>query len=227
MSNFDYINRKSYLQEKAKKISKQVFVGGGVAKFEQAGRGQLISLLQVGIYPHSKLLDVGCGCLRGGYWLIHFLNKACYHGIEPNMSMLASGIQHILEPEVLKEKAPRFDSNENYNFSCFGVTFDFVIARSVWTHAPKCDIEFMLDQFIVNSSPEAVFITTYLAPGFRDKEDYTGGVWVGKSHQCNKPGTVAHDFAWIAEQCSIRNLIIKEPLLFEHGEQRWLYITKQ
>jgi hypothetical protein len=44
-----------------------MFVGGPVKDFEKLGRLQLMLLLQEGVYPHSKVLDIGCGCLRGGY----------------------------------------------------------------------------------------------------------------------------------------------------------------
>jgi hypothetical protein len=50
----------------------------------------------------KKVLDLGCGCLRGGYWLIHLLEPGCYCGIEPNQVMLAAGIEHLLEPELLR-----------------------------------------------------------------------------------------------------------------------------
>ena len=57
--------------------------------------------------------------------------------------MLKAGIEKILEPNMLSEKKPQFDNNENYNFSVFNQTFDFFFARSIWSHAPKNQIELM------------------------------------------------------------------------------------
>jgi hypothetical protein len=37
------------------------------------------------------VLDVGCGALRVGYWLIHFLEPENYYGIEPKKRMLGTG----------------------------------------------------------------------------------------------------------------------------------------
>ena len=72
-----------------------VFLGGPLHLFETAGRLQLQILLKEGLYPDSKVLDVGCGCLRGGYWLIHFLDAGCYFGIEPHRRELEAGTQSI------------------------------------------------------------------------------------------------------------------------------------
>jgi hypothetical protein len=59
-----------------------IFTGGPVEVFDQAGRLQLYTLVREGLSPYSKLLDVGCGCLRGGYWLVRLLDADCYFDIE-------------------------------------------------------------------------------------------------------------------------------------------------
>jgi hypothetical protein len=80
---------------------------------------QLVTLLQEGLQPHSKVLDVGCGCLRGGYWFIHFLNPRCYFGIEPNREMLQVGLDHILEPGLTDLAGPSFSHNDDFDLSVF------------------------------------------------------------------------------------------------------------
>lgn len=223
--NFEYLNRKNLIQRKGEQLSKEVFVGGGVKKFEVAGRTQLINMLQTGLYPNSKVLDIGCGCLRGGYWLISFLNPECYFGIEPNKKMLEAGISVLLDSETLDRKRPRFANNDDFDFSVFGESFDFYIARSIWTHAPKQQIETMLDSFVATRNDDAVFLASILRPGFKDKNDYKGDRWVGKSHECDVAGTVAHSLEWIEEACRSRGLASRLVDLPEHGLQEWLYIT--
>jgi hypothetical protein len=66
------------LMERANELDAEgIFLGGPAKLFETAGRTLLITLLSEGLTPSSKVLDIGCGCLRGGYWLIHFLGKSC------------------------------------------------------------------------------------------------------------------------------------------------------
>ena len=226
IGNFDYINENEKLIQKAEKISKIGFIGGGLKKFEKAGRAQLITLLQLGLYPDSKVLDIGCGCLRGGYWLIHFLRPRCYFGIEPNSKVLNAGIRELFDEEVIKMKEPQFDYNDEFNLSIFDVKYDFMIARSIWTHCAKWQIKKMLDEFCINSHQNSFFVTSILLPSKKENRlDYNGTVWIGKSHTNNKKGTVGHSIDWIAEECESRSLSLRQPTSFEHGKQHWLLIS--
>jgi SAM-dependent methyltransferase len=216
---------KTELQRGAEALAQGgVFLGGPVEVFERLGRHQLILLLEHGLIPHSKVLDVGCGCLRAGYWLIHFLQPGGYFGIEPNTRMLDAGKQTFFTPELLAYKRPMFSANDDFDFSVFGVAFDFVLARSIWTHASSHQIERMLDGFVVNAKPGAVFLASYRRAA-RPEEQYTGPSWVGRSHQCATPGMVSYAFEWIEGQCSSRNLQVTE-LMPEVQDQTWLRITK-
>jgi hypothetical protein len=203
-----------------------VFTGGPIHYFEAAGRLQLVTLIREGIYPYSKVLDVGCGCLRGGYWLIHFLDPGRYFGIEPAAPMLQEGITHLIGPEVMKEKSPHFDNNDGFDFSIFGTKFDIVLARSIWSHTSKNQIASMLDQFLANSEKDAFFLTSYYPAGLLRNRDYKGELWRGRSHQSSKPAQVNHSFAWIKEQVGKRGLHVRElPDLVFNG-QRWLKISR-
>jgi SAM-dependent methyltransferase len=213
----------SLLQARAEGIADRVFVGGPVKDFEQVGRLQLITLLEQDLDPQSKVLDVGCGCLRGGYWLIHFLDPCCYHGIEPNREMLQAGLDSILEPGLADEKEPAFACNDDFDLDVFdGARFDFVLARSIWTHASKTQIEKMLDSFSEVAADGGVLLASYLrARLFRD---YKGSGWVGRSHESDTPGLVTHSFPWIRQACENRGLTVTELDSRELNNQRWLRI---
>src|ERR1700694_4089953 len=73
-------------------IFRHGFLGVPVETFEQAGRSQLIALLNEGLNPESKALDIGCGCLRVASWLIRLLDPGCYYGIEPARQRVAYGL---------------------------------------------------------------------------------------------------------------------------------------
>lgn len=154
------------LQNKALKISQDTFLGGHPKLFETAGRIQLIVLLKEGLYPSSKVLDIGCGCLRGGYWLIHFLNSGCYYGLEPNEAMIETGLREFVEPSISEYKKPRFSNNDDFDFSVFNETFDFFVARSIWSHASKVQIERMLDSFLLSSHEESTLRASKLSLGY-------------------------------------------------------------
>lgn len=153
--------------EEGRNTERADFPGFPSADFEKAGREQLSYLLLAGLNPDSRLVDVGCGVLRPGYWLIHFLDSGCYFGIEPHKGRLEMGVNIILEPEVLKAKRPRFDTNPHFDTSVFGEKFDFFLAYSIWTHASKRQIQTMLDSFLRDSTEGGIFLTSYCRQAVR------------------------------------------------------------
>jgi len=72
------------------------------------------TLIREGLWPPSKVLDIGCGALRAGYWLVRFLEPERYYGIERNRKMLDNGIEYVLTPALLRAKRPAFDHNDRF-----------------------------------------------------------------------------------------------------------------
>ena len=214
-----------HLQQKFEALARDQFYGVPVKNFEFAGREQLNYLLNAGLKPNSKVLDIGCGVLRAGYWLIHFLEPGCYCGIEPHQGRLETGVHTILEPEILKSKEPRFDSNPNFNTSVFGEKFDFFLAYSIWTHASKGQIQTMLNGFVRDSNDDAAFLLTFLPSSWRHR-DYNGDQWVGTSHESDVAGTIAHSLRWIKLQCKERGLTVRKLGRDKAHRHRWLKIRK-
>lgn len=195
--------------------------------FVEGGRRQLMALLHHGLTPSSRVLDIGCGALRAGYWLIHFLETGCYFGIEPDAEMLAGGIEHILEPGLADEKKPIFDSNGSFDFGVFGTAFDFFLARSIWTHAPKRAIEATLDGFSASAKAEAVLLASFLPASWWRGNDYWGSDWrFVKSARNRECGMLRHSLRWIRHACAQRGLVVQVVVnpAFDFGDQTWLCI---
>ena len=222
------------------------FLAGRPEAFETIGRLQLEVLLHEGLCPSSRVVDVGCGVLRAGYWLMHFLEPGCYMGIEPRRDEVEQGLRFIVEPELVARAQPRFAYNDDFDLTVFGTPVEFVLARSIWTHASKQQIAAMLDSFVTAGAPGAVLLASYL-PASRFPEairaplhatlrrvprlttvlrrvrghrlapaDYQGSTW--------QPGLVGHRRAWIERQCVARGLTVRE---LDHGRmlsQVWLRI---
>lgn len=200
-------------------------IGCGVQRFEKTGRAQLESLIRHGLNPWHKLLDIGCGALCGGYWMIHFLNPGGYHGVEPNTFMFNAGVENLVEPGLFEEKRPKFLHNDQYDFSGFGETFDYFHAHSIWTHAPKKDIEKMLDGFVRFSRPGARFLTSFKSPHLF-RPDYKGDVWIGRSHESDTAGICRHSFRWIQNACVARGLDVELLRGEKIHKQKWILIRR-
>ncbi len=137
------------------------FVGGPRQSFEAVGRDALLTLVERGLAPAHNLLDFGCGPLRVGYWLVRFLDPGRYHGIEPDSSRVEAGKRVALTPELIAFKKPRFADNEDCDMGVFETTFDFVIARSVFTHMTPGLLSDSLTSFRDNSSDEGLLLASY------------------------------------------------------------------
>ena len=189
-----------------------------------AGR-QFIALLDQGLNPESKVLEIGCGCLRVAYWLIRFLDADCYHGIEPASRRVQYGQLYLFTPGELDFKQPRFDFNADFDMSVFQTRFDFVLTGSIWTHCAKRHIEVMLDGFVKYSNPSAIFLTSYL-PADSPESDYMGDVWVGTSHESDTPGVIRHSPAWLKAQCAKRRLRLRQLPGDAFDQQFWLVVQR-
>jgi SAM-dependent methyltransferase len=149
------------LQERSVQLAQKRFLGGPQGDFERVGRLCVEVLLKEGLRPSSRVLDVGCGALRVGHWLMRFLDAGCYFGIEPNREMLEVGLQEIVKPEVVARADAHFAHNDDFDFSVFGEQFDFVLARSIWTHTSKAQIRTMLASFAATAAPGGAFLASY------------------------------------------------------------------
>jgi SAM-dependent methyltransferase len=206
-------------------MSRHGFVGVPLEGFERGGRSHLVSLLNEGLNPESRILDFGCGVLRVAYWLVRFLDAGHYYGIEPARQRVEYGLRYLFTPGEIELKQPHFDFNPNFDSSVFGTQFDFFLATSIWTHACKRQIEASLDSFVRDAAPNAIFLTSYL-PAKSPDEDYQGDRWVGTSHEGGTPGVICHSLTWIVAQCQKRALQLEELPGTNGDGQPWLRIRR-
>jgi hypothetical protein len=223
------------------------FLGGPPRLFEAAGREQLIVLLEHGLSFDSTVLDIGCGVLRGGRWIIPLLDPEHYCGIEPWGELVERGLREFVDPRVVALKRPRFDHNDRFDFSVFGTRFTHFVARSIWTHTSKPQIETMLDGFLESGTDRAVMLASMIPAsrlaslpssvqrGLRKaaartfRPDYRGDRWVGRSRESEADGMVGHSFGWVRRACAQRGLVVRllrRPPL-NGGGQIWAVVRRR
>lgn len=137
------------------------FTGGQLDLFEEAGRYSFDSLLGLGLQPEHRVLDVGCGALRLGYWLIRYLNPDNYFGTEPHENYVNAGLRHAIGRKLQEEKKPSFRFDRDFDFGAFGVRFDFVLARSIFSHASPEQFERAMHAFQQTAAPCGTMLASY------------------------------------------------------------------
>jgi hypothetical protein len=204
-------------------MARHGFLGVPAATFEEGGRTHFIRLLQAGLQPDSSLLDIGCGCLRVGYWLVKFLDIDRYCGLEPAWQRVEFGLQCLFEVDEVKAKRPTFDFNPRFDMSVFGRQFDFFLAASIWSHASKAQIGTMLDNFVRTATPGAVLLASYV-PATTAAEDYQGDRWV--NHESGATAVIRHSRGWLQDACLRSGLVVDELPGIDCDGQTWLTVRR-
>ena len=101
------------------------YIGG---LWEELGLFQLEQLAGHGLLPEHTLLDIGCGCLRGGVHFVRYLKAGGYYGHDLHPELIETGITEELAPLGLSVPRAHFQSNADFDFSGFNVRFDFALA---------------------------------------------------------------------------------------------------
>jgi len=217
----------SRVQQRAEEMMRHSgFLGVPTEGFALAGYRQLSALINEGLQPESKVMDIGCGCLRTAYWLIHFLHPDGYCGIEPARIRVEYGLKYLFTGAEISLKRPRFDYNPDFDSSVFRTTFDFFLAGSIWSHASKRQIGITLDSFVRDSSDGGVFLTSYI-PAQNPEEDYQGDTWVGTSHESTTSGVIRHSFSSIEQLCRARGLSAIQLPGEAFDGQVWLRVRRE
>jgi len=136
----------------------RVRVGG---KWEKMGRLQYDFLLSQGLQPGHRVLDVGCGALRGGVHFVDYLEPSGYYGVDVNESLLDAGYAKELT-DPLRDKLPRDHLRATDRFDCdFGVQFDVALAQSLFTHVSLNHIRLCLVRVARAVRPGGRFFATF------------------------------------------------------------------
>jgi SAM-dependent methyltransferase len=128
-------------RERIAAMGPRTFIGGGTDEaWHHIGKMQYHYLVSSGLRAHHKFLDVACGCLRLGQWLIPMLDEGNYYGLDGSEELISHGIEDEMLYNVISTKKPNFATNYNFNLD-FIDYFDFAIAQSLLTHLTLRDIE--------------------------------------------------------------------------------------
>jgi ubiquinone/menaquinone biosynthesis C-methylase UbiE len=128
--------------------------------WDEIGELQFNFLLTNGLKPEHKLLDVGCGCFRGGIHFIKYLQDGNYCGIDRSRELLDAGIDE-LRSAGLESKVTNITCDTDFRFDQFSTKFDFMLAQSVFTHLPLNSIQKCLYNASMVLKPGGRFYATF------------------------------------------------------------------
>jgi ubiquinone/menaquinone biosynthesis C-methylase UbiE len=110
------------------------------ARWNVMQKWQFEAICSIGLQPHNRILDIGCGVFRFGMVAVPFLESNCYFGTDPVPAYLETARNYATS--VLKtSKKFQLLLDHTFEFDRFEKKFDFAMAHSVFTHMSSHEIE--------------------------------------------------------------------------------------
>jgi len=132
------------------------YIGG---HWEDNGKKQFDFIVGQGLKPNHYFLDIGFGVFRGGRFFIDYLDFAHYCGIEQHGWLVEVGLNNVIKI-LNQKKEPIIVINSDFDFSKFileGIEFDYVLAKSVFSHLTKDKIKQCLNNLKEVIKKDGVF----------------------------------------------------------------------
>lgn len=136
-------------------------VGGD---WDRIGKLQFDFLRATGLSEWSRLLDLGCGCLRAGVHLVRFLQPGYYFGLDISQELLRIGYEVELNSLGLCDRLPRENliCDPEFELPEFAIGFEFAIAQSLFTHLPANSIQLCLARTAPRMYPDGRLYASFL-----------------------------------------------------------------
>lgn len=187
---------------------------GPPERYDILAANQFNLMTFLGLREHHTLLDIGCGSLRAGRLFIPYLKPGNYYGVEPEKWLVEEGIKHECGQDLIELKRPTFLYVSDYSFVQLNTHFDFLLAQSIFSHAPEADVRKCLVNAQQCIHSDSIFAAT-IAVG---KKDYQGTTWV-------YPGKVTYTPNKILEMASEADLVCEQTKWF-HPSMTWYLFSK-
>jgi SAM-dependent methyltransferase len=190
---------------------------GPAEEYDLMGATQFALLCALGLREHHRLLDIGCGSLRGGRLFIPYLAPGGYTGLEPNRWLLEKALEEHFGREYARLRAPTFVHNEDFDVSGLA-PFDFVLAQSIASHTGPRMTRALLAAVRQALAPHGIAAVTFV----HGRRDWTREGWFYKG--TGQPGPVPYTRKTIARWIGEAGLT-GAPLAWYHPRQTWWAIT--
>lgn len=189
--------------------------------YDKLGALQFNLMTILGLRERHTLLDIGCGSLRAGRLFIMYLTAGNYFGVEPVKWMVAEAIENEVSQELGHRKQPHFYFSGKFDLTYFPHSFDYLLACSVFSHAPLKSVRVCLEEAASVMHGESIFAFTWVKG-----KDYKGTEWVSANKaRGDKPGGkawVTYSTETIKKACKDAGLYA-EPIHFPHpAGQSWM-----
>jgi cyclopropane fatty-acyl-phospholipid synthase-like methyltransferase len=152
---------------------------GPPEQYDFMGATQFRLLTTLGLREHNSLLDFGCGSLRAGRLFIPYLLPGRYYGLDPNRWLVDTAIAEQIGRSMVEIKRPTFLYHSDFSATRFGVTFDYILAQSIFSHSGRDIIARSFGEFKMCLGPSALVLATFIHPHqLNGTAEFEGTGWI-------------------------------------------------
>lgn len=192
---------------------------GPADQYDVIGAAQFALLYALGLREHHRLLDIGCGSLRGGRMLIPYLAPGGYVGVDPNAWLVDAAIEEQLGRDVVTVKRPVFDHSDDFSLAHLG-RFDHVLAQGVATNTGPRLLRRLLAAIESTLAPTGLAAVTIIHPGTGDHDAVEVGLQDRDAPDWRYPGCYSYDRSQIAGAIDAAGLVGR-PIDWFHPRHQW------
>lgn len=191
---------------------------GPPGQYDFMGASQFRLLTSLGLQEIHRVLDIGCGSLRAGRFLIHYLLPHRYTGIEPNDWLWQAAFEREIGADVLNIKYPRFDREDDFCLKAVAArSQDFVLAQSVYSHAGADIFDVSVRAAAKVLGPAGQFLFTAIVPGAAGFARLELGI---KTQGWKYPDCLSYTEEEVRDICARASLRVQK-LAWFHPRQAW------
>ena len=196
---------------------------GPTDQYDVIGAAQFALLFALGLREHHRLLDIGCGSLRGGRMLIPYLAPDRYVGVDPNAWLIDAAIEDQIGRDIVKLKRPTFDYSGDFSLEHLG-RFDFVLAQGVATNTGPSLLRRLLEAIRGALSTGGLAAVTIIHPGTGDEGAIPIGLDDREAPGWRYPDCYSYDRSEIVEAITAAGLTGR-PIDWFHPRHQWWLLT--
>lgn len=178
--------------------------------YDVIGLVQFSLLTFFGLQCDMKVLDIGCGSLRLGKYLMEFVWKGNYYAIEPNDWLVKEALKN-----ECKSNNIIFSNNSDFDLIGFNTKFHYIIANSIFIHASKKQIKKCFQQVHKVIEKEGEFFFNYIKG-----KDNTANNW-------SYPNSITYEKETLLKMAHENGFLWNDIDWYYPGKQKWVRLLKK
>jgi SAM-dependent methyltransferase len=197
---------------------------GPADQYDVIGGAQFALLFALGLREEDRLLDIGCGSLRGGRLFIPYLAPGGYVGVEPEQWLIDAAIDQQLGHDILAIKRPVFDHSDDFSLGHLG-QFDYVLAQGIATNTGPLLLQRLLGAIATTLASAGLAAVTVIHPGTGDQDAVAVDFEDQETPAWRYPGCYSYDRSQIASAINDAGLV-GQPIQWFHPRHQWWLLAR-